>query len=61
MPSLVYIQTTVGHDYNTPAAYSDVAANTTAIPCAIGVHALAVLSDCLSRCHFLKLTLELAV
>ena len=31
-----------------PAAYSNVATNTTAIPCTIGGHTLAVLAHCVS-------------
>ena len=41
---LVYQHTVYTH---TPAAYSDLAANTTTIPCTVGVHALAVLPACL--------------
>ena len=43
-----------------PAAYLDVTANTTAVPCAISVHTPAVLPACLLEASSFKPTLELA-
>ena len=46
--ALVYIgRATVGIGTHAPAAYSEVAASTTAVPCTVSVHTLAVLSVCL--------------
>ena len=43
------------------AAYSDVIANTTAVPCTIGVHTLTVLPGCCLSVSSFKLTLEVAI
>ena len=42
-----------------PAAYSDVAANTTAVPCTIGAHTPTIHHGCLPYASAFKLTLKL--